>query len=81
MADYNFVLSAAFEMPVADRLRLIDELASSVPDDQPPALSPEWLAEIQRRSAEIESGAAKTESWTDVRQKLFTQLRLVGSNS
>ena len=70
MSDYISVKSAAAELSVADRLRLIDELASSVPDDQPPTLSSEWLEEIGRRSKEIDSGAVATESWPEVRNRL-----------
>jgi putative addiction module component (TIGR02574 family) len=76
MTDYNSILAAAFNMPVSDRLRLIDELAATVPDDQPPALSPQWLAEIERRSTEIDSGSATTQPWSDVRQQLFSQAGL-----
>lgn len=69
MPDYQSVRSAAAELSVADQLRLIDDLAASMPDDQPPSLSEEWLAELERRSAEIDSGAARTESWSGVRQR------------
>ena len=71
MSEYDTILSAASQLPVTDRLRLIDELASSVPDDQPPSLSEPWLKEIQRRSEEIDTGTVKTEPWTDVRERLF----------
>jgi putative addiction module component (TIGR02574 family) len=71
MSEYESVLSAALQLSEEDRLRLIDELASSVPDDQPPTLSDEWLAEIERRSAEIDSGAVMPEPWPKVRQRLF----------
>jgi putative addiction module component (TIGR02574 family) len=76
MTDYDSVLAAAFNMPIADRLRLIDELAASVPDDQPPALSQQWLAEIERRSTEIDAGAVTTQPWPEVRQQLFSQVGL-----
>jgi len=71
MTDYDAILSAASQLPVTERLRLIDELAASVPDDQPPTLSSAWLEEIERRSAEIDSGAVSTEAWPDVRRRLF----------
>ncbi|HTQ39690.1 MAG TPA: addiction module protein [Pirellulales bacterium] len=76
MSDYDSILSAAFNMAIADRLRLIDELAASVPDDQPPTLSKQWLAEIERRSAEIDSGKVTPQPWSDVRQQLFSQVGL-----
>ena len=73
MTEYQDILAHAFQLPVDDRLRLIDDLASSVPDDRPPKLSPEWLAEISRRSDEIDTGAVNTESWTEIRARLFTK--------
>ena len=71
MTEFDAVLSAASQLPVSERLRLIDELTSTVPDDQPPALSDEWLAEIERRSAEIDSGEVATKPWEDVRARLL----------
>ena len=71
MAEYESVLAAASQLPVADRIRLIDDLAASVPDDRPPALSEEWLAEIERRSAELDSGAVTPEPWSAIRQRLL----------
>ena len=71
MPEYDSVFSAASQLSVHDRLRLIDDLAASVPDDQPPSMSKEWLVEIERRSAEIDSGAVRPEPWLDVRQRLF----------
>jgi putative addiction module component (TIGR02574 family) len=73
MSDYNSVLSAASQLAVDDLFRLIDELASSVPDDRPQQLSDAWLREIDRRSDEIESGAVVTEDWADVRARLFAK--------
>ncbi len=69
MAEYEAVFSAAAELSVADRLRLIDELAASVPEDQPPSLSDDWLAEIERRSAELDAGVVTPEPWPEVRQR------------
>jgi len=48
MSDYQTVFSAARWLPISERLRLIDELSSSVPDDAPPSLSDEWLARGDR---------------------------------
>ncbi|MEZ5941224.1 MAG: addiction module protein [Planctomycetaceae bacterium] len=73
MTEYQEILAHASRLPVNDRLRLIDELAASVPDDAPPQLTPEWLAEVQRRSGEIDTGSVQTESWTDIRERLFAK--------
>lgn len=80
MSNYESVLSAASQLPVGDRLRLIDDLASSVPDDQPPQLSNVWLSEIDRRSSEIDSGTVATEDWADIRTRLFTKHGIDGAN-
>jgi putative addiction module component (TIGR02574 family) len=66
-------------MPVLDRLHLIDELAASVPDDQPPTVSIEWHEEIARRSAVIDAGTVTTQSWSEVRKQLFSQAGLNGA--
>jgi putative addiction module component (TIGR02574 family) len=71
MSEYESILAAAAQLPVPDRLRLINDLAASVPDDQPPQLSQEWLAEIERRSEEVDSGAVTPEPWSDIRQRLW----------
>ncbi len=39
MTDYNSIFAATSNLPVTDRLRLIDELAAGMLDDQPPTLS------------------------------------------
>jgi putative addiction module component (TIGR02574 family) len=76
MSDYLSVRSAAGELSVADQLRLIDDRATSMPDDHPPSLSKEWFGELDRRSAEIEPGEVQTESWLDVRQRLMRRVGL-----
>lgn len=73
MTEYQDILAHASQLPVDDRLRLIDDLASTVPDDRPPTLSTEWLAEICRRSDEIDTGAVNTESWSEIRARLFAK--------
>jgi len=73
MSEYQDILAHASQLPVNDRLRLIDDLASSVPDDHPPRLSPEWLAEIDRRSNELDDGTVETESWSVIRERLFAK--------
>ena len=80
MSNYESILSAAHQLSVSDRLRLIDELASSVPDDQPPQLSGAWLREIDRRSNEVDSGAVVTEDWADIRARLFTRHGVDGAS-
>ncbi len=81
MSDYQDIFTSASQLPIDERLRLIDELASSVPDDRPPHLSPEWLEEIRRRSDEIDAGTVKTESWSAIRERLFAKHGVVSSHN
>ena len=73
MPEYQDILTNASQLPIGERLRLIDELASSVPDDHPPRLSPEWVTEINRRSDELDAGTVQTESWKTIRERLFAK--------
>jgi putative addiction module component (TIGR02574 family) len=76
MSDYTSLLSAASQLSVADRLRLIDELTETLPELPDDGLSPEWRAEIERRSREIDAGTAQLEDWESVRARLFQRANL-----
>lgn len=80
MLDFDAIVSEASQLPVADRLRLIDRLSASVPDDQPPTLSEMWLTEIDRRSNEIDSGSVATEPWESIRSRLFEKHGVDGAS-
>jgi len=80
MLDFDAIVSEASQLTVADRLRLIDQLAASVPDDQPPSLSQQWMAEIDRRSKEIDSGTVVTEPWDSIRSRLFHKYGVEGAS-
>lgn len=71
MSDYTSLLSAASQLPVAERMRLIDELTETIPELPADGLSAEWLEEIDRRSREIDAGTAQLEDWESVRARLF----------
>lgn len=73
MPDFHTVLADASQLSVDDRLKLIEALASSVPDDQPPPLSEDWKREVRRRSEEIDAGAVATEEWATIRDRLFAK--------
>lgn len=80
MNDFESILSAASALPVADQLKLIDALSSGVPDDQPPARGPAWIAEINRRSDEIDRGEAVTQPWAEVKKRLRQKTGLDGAD-
>lgn len=65
MSDYDAALSFAEKLPPAERLRLIDALYDSLPDEFPPVCD-EWMAEINRRSDEFDAGRARTIPFDEV---------------
>lgn len=75
MSDFDSLLAGASQLPVDERLQLIDALWSTVPDDSALPLSDEWMAEIRRRSAEYEAGLSQAVPWEQVRAQA---LRRVG---
>lgn len=76
MLSYETLLADASHLPVADRIQLIEALWDTLPTDSLPPLSAEWLAEIQRRSAEYDSGLVQTTPWERIRADA---LRRVGA--
>ncbi len=80
MSQYDSVMYDASQLPVSERLRLIDELSATVPDDQPPTLSKEWITEIERRSAEVDTSVVETIPWDEVRKNLFRKTSVDGEN-
>lgn len=74
MADFDALLAEARQLPEAERLRLISELWDTVvqPADHP--LHEEWAAELDRRVAMIEAGAAKTVPWETARSEALARI-------
>ncbi len=67
MADYESVMEDAAQLPVAERIQLIEALWDTVPEDCLPPLSDEWIAEIEKRSGEYDSGPVVTVPWETIR--------------
>ena len=63
MSAIDALLADAAQLPIAERLELIDALWNTLPDEALPPLSDEWAAELLRRSAELAAGTAKTIPW------------------
>ncbi len=74
MADFNSVFHAAQQLPEDDRLRLIDALWDTVPDNAETPFSNEWKHEIERRLAELKSGTAKTVPWSQIRDEALARV-------
>jgi putative addiction module component (TIGR02574 family) len=66
-SDYNSLLSDASQLPIDERMELIEALWATVPSNSLPPLSDEWRAEIQRRSAEYDAGNSQPIPWEQVR--------------
>ena len=69
------MLADATRLPIADRVQLIEDLWDTLPSDALLRMSDEWIAEIQRRSAEYDADSAETVSWEQVKAEA---LRRVG---
>jgi len=78
MSTFDDVLDAAQSLPASDRVRLIDALWDSVPPDQWPPPSEEWIGEAQRRSAEYDAGRMSASPWPEVRQRARRKAGLDG---
>lgn len=79
MSNYESILADAAELPVVDRIQLIEALWDTVPEDALPPLSEEWLSEIERRSAEFDSGLVGTVPWEEVKAEALRRLERKGS--
>ena len=74
MSTIDALLADAAQLPLADRLELIDALWDTFPDDALPPLSDKWMAEIRRRSAKLSAGTATTIPWEAVRSEALIRL-------
>jgi putative addiction module component (TIGR02574 family) len=69
MSDYESLLAGASALPVSVRIQSIEALWGTVPEDALPPISDEWLAEIERRTAEYEAGNEPAIPWEQVRRE------------
>lgn len=63
------VLTAALELPDADRLELIEALINSVEAPGRPPFDESWREVIRRRSAELASGRVAAVPWDEVKRR------------
>jgi putative addiction module component (TIGR02574 family) len=74
MPDYDSLLASASQLPLDARIQFIEALWTTVPDEALPPLSPEWVVEVERRSAEYDRGSVQPVAWNDVRNDALTRL-------
>ena len=67
MPEYEKVLADASRLPLVHRVQLIEALWDTLPADSRPPLTEEWVAEMQRRSAEYDSGSVQAVPWEQIR--------------
>jgi len=80
MPDYETVLADARRLPPAGRIQLIEALWDTLPADCFPPMTEEWIAEIQRRSEEYDSGLAETVPWEQIRTDALRRAGLTVSD-
>jgi putative addiction module component (TIGR02574 family) len=74
MPTYETLLSDAKSLPVADRIQLMDAIWDTLPPDSLPPLTDEWVAEIQRRSAEFDAGTQEIVAWEQVKAEALRRI-------
>ncbi len=68
------LLTSALSLPESERLELAEALLAA---SEPPCPEPSgeaWLAELHRRSAEIDTGEAVLSPWSEVKQRVRARL-------
>jgi putative addiction module component (TIGR02574 family) len=74
MSNYESILAEATHRSVLDRIQLIEAIWDSVPDGKIPPLDQEWPSEIEKRSAEFDSGQAITVTWSEIKASALDRL-------
>lgn len=65
MATYSEILTAVQDLPTVEQIRLLDALQENIAHQELPPLSQEWLAEIERRTAEIKADRMEVYPWRE----------------
>ncbi len=63
------VLQSALTLSQADQVEVIEALIAALDLAGPQPLDESWLAEIRRRSAELDAGKVKAIPWPEVRER------------
>ena len=81
MSNYESLLADALQLPIADRIQLIDAIWDTLPVESLPALTEDWEAEVRRRSAEFDSGATGTIAWDVIQAEALRRAGVVESDA
>jgi putative addiction module component (TIGR02574 family) len=80
-ASYEEVLRTAQSLPETERVRLVEELLNSFSPAVAVPLDDLWLAEIDRRTDQLDSGTVQTIPWAEVRRQARERAKLNGCSS
>ena len=69
------LLAEIKQMSAKDRRELVEELCAAVEEDEAFALTPEQMAEIDRRIAEHERDPSSAVPWEEVRDRLLARFK------
>lgn len=64
------LIEQAMELSAEERLRVAEQLVESVRDASEPGWDDAWRLELERRVAELRSGAVEALPWSEVRERL-----------
>lgn len=68
------LLQCAMALPESERLALAEALLAASEHPTGPEISDGWLAEVQRRSAQIDAGEAVLTPWLEVKRRARARL-------
>jgi putative addiction module component (TIGR02574 family) len=74
MANFDAIFDAARHLEAHDRLRLIDALWDTVRPGADLSHHDEWAAELEKRVASLEAGAAPTVPWARIREEALARI-------
>jgi putative addiction module component (TIGR02574 family) len=69
----------AMRLDPKERAELTGLLIESLEPESESGVEEAWIAEVERRVAELDSGAVKTIPWDELRSKLYAKLNAAGS--
>jgi putative addiction module component (TIGR02574 family) len=64
------LLQTALALPDAERLELVEALIAEADRSLTRPFDDAWMAEIRRRSAEIDAGTAAMAPWSEVKRRV-----------
>lgn len=68
------LLHSILALPKDERLQLVEALLTECDPDGAPPFDDAWLAEVQRRSAQIDAGTAALTPWAEVKRRVRQRL-------